>query len=730
MFKRTFIIAIFLVVTQCAPLLSSNTDGFTLSKIQNDSLRVGLVLSGGGAKGIAHIGVLKKLEEAGVRIDYITGTSMGSLIGALYSIGYTTTQLTEIAKTSNWNELFTEKPSRLFLSNYERRFENRTIASFPIREKGLELPVGIINGQNIYSFLSRYTWPVHGTKDFNDFPIPYAAVGTELETGNAKIFRSGYLPDAIRASISIPSLLRPHPVDGVTYIDGGLSNNLPVDEAHRMGADFVISVNVSSHLFPEDSLRTFAEVLNQVINYRINEKIETHIEASDIYVNPLDVHNYDILDFNKVDELIKIGSDEADKYMDEFKSLASRQSSPPPIRRGIGELGSLPLNKIIIEGNELVSDEFIESELQISEGFLLTPDFIEDKIIELYSTQLFDLITYRIQPDESYYYNLHINVVENRTDIFRVGFRYESKTNASILLASRFQNFPFSGIASRFDLRLGDEVRALADILTYGRLGSRIGFLTSFLYESENVDLFVNGERSARFTNRLGRLELSAGNYLSTNYLIALGGRQDFVDQTNIIRQDLISVSAASHRSYFLRFIRDQLSRTDYPTEGSRLVLNSTYSGELTLSDSDYFSAGGLFESYLTLTQDITFKTVLHGGYSSGEELPWSSWFSLNRTDPVFGFVRFGGIERYEFNARNLQMASLGLQLEPFYHRFINLDYYAGRFLDEWTLSTDYIIHGGSITVGALTILGPIQLILSASTENSFLAEFQIGYQF
>lgn len=687
-------------------------------------------MSGGGARGIAHIGVLKKLEEAGVRIDYITGTSMGSLIGALYSIGYSTDQLIEIGKSNNWDQLFTEKPSRLFLSNYERRFENRTIASFPIREKGLELPVGIINGQNIYTFLSRYTWPVHGTKNFDNFPIPFATVATELETGDAKIFRSGYLPDAVRASISIPSLLRPHTVDGVTYIDGGLSNNLPVDEARNMGADFVISVNVASPVMSEDSLRTFAEVLNQVVNYRINEKIEPHIESSDIYINPEKALNYEILDFDKLDELIKIGYKKAEEFTDEFQELANRQSTPPAVRHGVGEFGTLPLNQVIIEGNEVISDEFIQSELHISEGFQLTPDFIEERISQLYSTQLFELITYSVQPDEDYYYNLHINVIENLTDIFRVGLRYETTTNTSILLESQFQNFPFTGTSSRFDLRLGDELRALADILTYGKLGSRIGFLTSFLYESENIDQFIDGSRSARFKNSLTRAELSVGNYLTNNYLVAAGTRIDYIRLSNEIFSDLINVSGANHQSYFLRFIQDQLNRKDYPTRGSRLVLNGDYSGKFSIGDLDYLSLGGLFESNINLTDEITWRTVLHGGYSTGAELPWSSWFSLNRIDPVFGFVRFGGLERYEFNTRNLQMASVGLQLEPFYHRFINLDYYAGRFMDEWSLSTDNIVHGASITVGALTILGPVQAIISASTENNFLAELQIGYQF
>jgi hypothetical protein len=126
----------------------------------------------------------------------------------------------------------------------------------------------------------------------------------------------------------------------------------------------------------------------------------------------------------------------------------------------------------------------------------------------------------------------------------------------------------------------------------------------------------------------------------------------------------------------------------------------------------------------------FSFRNLLFGGYSSGNELPWSSWFTVNRLDPMFGYVRFGGLERYEFDSRNIQMVSAGFQFEPIYHRFINIDYYAGRFLDEWSVNTSDVVHGASLSVGALTILGPVSVILSSSTEHNFLAELQIGYQF
>ncbi|CAN5369752.1 patatin-like phospholipase family protein [soil metagenome] len=696
----------------------------------NDNLRVGLVLSGGGAKGIAHIGVIKKLEEAGVRIDYITGTSVGSLIGALYSIGYTSDQLLEIAESNIWTEIFTEKPSRRFISNYERMFDDRTIASFPIQDRGLNLPYGIISGQNLYSFLSRYTWPVHEINNFYDFPIPFATVATNLETGEPKTFRSGYLPDAIRASISIPSLMRPHTIDGVTYIDGGMANNLPVDDIIEMGANYIIAVNVAAPLLPSDSLRTLTDVFTQVVNYRINEKIISQVQKTDIFISPEKTNAFDIIDFGRVDELIQIGYEEAELYMPQFREIAEKQKSPLIYRPGIKQYGALPFNRVIISGNQLVNDEFILSELEIEKNFNLTPDFIDQKISQLFSTQLFELITYQVKPDDSGNYNLHINVEENRSDVFRVGLRYETQTDASILLSSQFRNLLFNNSSFRVELRLGSELQAMADLIGFGGLGSRLGVRTMALYQLENIDQFNESERTARFQNNLLRFEISLGNYLSSNNLIAGGVRRDNIFHNNTINPDLIQSSSANHQAYFLRLNRDSFHRNAYPKNGTRFVANAAYSGDYSLSNISYYSAGVLVESYLEITNQFSIRGLLFGGYTQGDDIPWNSWYSVNRLDPVYGNVRFGGFNRYELSSRNIQMASAGIQFEPIYHRFINFDYYSGRFISEWDVSRENLLHGASISVGALTILGPIQAIFSTSTVNSLIVEIQIGYQF
>lgn len=710
----------------------SETQNSSLETLQSDSLKVGVVLSGGGARGVAHIGILKALEEAGVQIDYITGTSMGSLIGGLYAIGYSADQLIELSRTSNFMELFTETPNRRYTSNYEKGFDERTILTVPISESGLSLPQGIITGQNIYSYLSRLVWSAHGTEDFDNFPIPYATIATDIETGEAVVFRSGYLPDAIRASISIPSAIAPHEIDGKYYVDGGLARNLPVQDAKKMGADFIIAVDVTTPLAPSDSLNTLTEIMNQSVQYRINERVQQEKKDADLVITMPEIDKYSIASFDLMEDFLEIGLEAGERYSEEFKNIAERQSREYKPRKPMDAPSPLPIQDVIIEGNNLFDDDFIKRKLQFETGAKLGPEMIDEKISRLYSSQYIEQVTYRIKPDTLYYYNLHINIKESQSNDFKIGLRYESQTQASILFEASFQNLFHEGSINKLESRLGDQLMFGADYIYYGALGSRFAALTSFQYQTENVDWFVNEERVSRFENHIIRGEVSVGNYFSTQHLFALGVRKDFNYHRNEINPQQVEPVNEGYHAFFAKYRYDFLNRKSYPSSGHKVLAHFFYSDPLVLSPFQFSSAKFYWNGFYELTSKLSLTNSLLAGYSYGNELPWGYWYTPNIYYQDIGYLRFGGIDRYEISTPHIQMASLGIQAEPFYHRFINIDLYAGRFLDEWNLNLNEndINYGASLSLGGLTIVGPIKVILSTGTENSFQAELQIGYQF
>jgi NTE family protein len=722
------LIVVFVMITNNA---AGQPSGLSVS--EDDTLKVGLVLSGGGALGIAHIGVLEAIEEAGLRIDYITGTSMGSLVGGLYSIGYTSEQLVEIVESNNFMDLFTEDKNRRYVSNYERPTEGRTIASFPIEKTKIDLPLGILSGQNVYTFLSRLTWNVHGTESFDNFPIPFRAIGTDLETGEAVTFDSGYLPDALRASISIPSVFEPHKIGDKVYIDGGLIRNIPVEDAIDMGANYTIAVDVSSDLKKQDSLNTLGAILNQTVQFRVEDYAEKQKELADLNVEVDELDPFDATDFDRAVELLEMGRQAGKRYLDKFKELAAMQTVSPQPRDGIGEFGSLPIGSIEINGNSIYTDEFVIQQLDFSPETRLNPDIIEDRITRLYSSQYIDLVTYRIMPnDAEYNYTLQINIEENTQDKFNVGLRYETITQASILLEADFQNLLHNGSINRFEARLGDRIHFAADHLYYGALGSQLALLTTLSYESENIDWYNNGERTSRFKNQVLRGELAFGNYYSIQNLFEIGLRKDFMFRSDVINPDSIKAAEVDYHSVFARFTYDRLNRRSYPTKGEKVLIEGTLSDEVFLSPVNFFSTSLYYEGFYPVSPSFSITNTVWAGYSLGDELPWEYWFSPNRFRRHHGEIRFAGVDRYQISKRNIQTASLGFQAEPIRHRFIGFDVYAGRFLDDWSLRLDMddIETGYSITVGALTILGPVKAIFSNGSTNNYRFELQIGHRF
>lgn len=728
--RRVLLAFILLIVI--SGIVSVELNAIGAEPIREDSIRVGLVLSGGGALGIAHIGILEALEEAGVRIDYITGTSMGGLVGGLYSIGYTSAQLSEIALSNNFIDLFTESRDRRFISNYEKLIEDRTIATFPISEKRIDLPAGIISGQNVYTFLSRLAWNVHGTEDFNYFPIPFAAIATDLETGEAKVFRTGYLPDALRASISIPTAFSPHPVGDNLYIDGGLIRNIPVQDAIEMGATYTIAVDVSTPLMPKDSLNTLTAILNQTVIFRIQDYNTIQKEIADYVIEVDELHPYSPADFDKAEIFLEIGRRYGRKHIEKFREIAALQTYPPPPRPGVGETGALPVNAIVINGNTLVDDEFILRLLDFTPGVSLNPDIIEEKVSRLYSSQYIDLVTYRIRPDDDYYYNLEINIVENTNDFFRIGLRYESGTQASLLLEATFRDLIHKGSLTRFESRLGDRLNFIADHIYYGALGSRFAMFTSLQFLTEDIDWFIDGEGVSRFKNEVIRGEIAAGNYFSTQNLFTIGLRKDFTNHTNKINKEFIGASELDYHAVFLRFIRDDWNRRGYPTSGKKLVVESYLSDDLLFSPLNFSSSQLYYKAFYPVHSNISITNSFWFSYTTGRDLPWHYWASPNRFDPILDSTRFGGARRYELSTRNIQMGSLGIQFEPFRHRFIGFDFYAGRFLPNWNLdfSDPDFEFAGSLSIGAQSIIGPLKFILSTSTLHNFRAEIQLGYHF
>ena len=273
--------------------------------------RIGLALSGGGARGGAHVGVLRALRDLGIPVDYIAGTSMGSVIGGFYASGLDEEQIATLAGEIDWGDLFDDSPSRDNRTFHRKRDDDLYLVKQKagLNDGQLELPMGLVQGQDIDLFLARTTLPVTHVEAFDELPIPFRAVATDMVTGAAVVLDHGSLADAIRASLSIPAAFAPIEIDGRLLVDGGVSQNLPVDAVRAMGADIVIAVDISTPLATREDLTSILSVTGQLAGFLTNRGTAEQIAKlgpSDILITP-DLRDVTTSDFTRITETFAFG---------------------------------------------------------------------------------------------------------------------------------------------------------------------------------------------------------------------------------------------------------------------------------------------------------------------------------------------------------------------------------------------------------------------------------------
>ena len=282
---------------------------------------IGLTLSGGGAKGLAHIGILKAIDSAGLKIDYITGTSIGSVVGGLYAIGYSGDSLEKMARGVDWDLLLSNQSSLRGLFMEEKSEYSKYVVELPWVGHGFRLPTGVLEGQELWLKLTELFAPVYDKKFFSQFNIPFRCVATDVGTGEAVVLTKGEIVSAIRASMAIPSLFTAVDIDGTRMIDGGIVRNFPVQDVKQMGADIVIGSNVAMGLLASDKVRNVIHVLLQVAFFREAEDTRKEVPLCDIYI-PVPLQDYSMGSFSQADEIMNIGIEQGRQLYPRFKRLA------------------------------------------------------------------------------------------------------------------------------------------------------------------------------------------------------------------------------------------------------------------------------------------------------------------------------------------------------------------------------------------------------------------------
>ena len=627
--------------------------------------KVGLVLSGGGAKGAAHIGVLKYIEEAGIPIDYIAGTSMGSIIGGLHALGYSSDEILSLISSVDWNRLISNQVDRQKIS-YGNKHESRTQLvtvpfSFGINKQELQsrsfkssLPMGIVSGDNLMNLFNSLSVGYSDSLDFNDLPIPFQCIATNVINGEADVLNKGLFTKSLRASMAIPILFDPVKIDDVLYADGGLVSNFPAEQCRAMGADYVIGVSMSPGLEsdPQKLNSVFSQVkqLKEIIT---DKEFSNYHKMCDIFISP-DLKGVGMLSFDakSVARMTESGYEAAARHEEEFKALKEQLfSGTSSIKRDtttVKKALNILQEKVLISGIELEGvnkdiEQWMRRKCSVKVGDRINKEDIDKSVSLYYGTGNYDSITYTLHEDPSAEgsYILRFKFVENPPHDFALGMRFDTQDMLSLLLRVGLNSNRMSGFKADVSAKLGGN-QWLNTNLSFGHmLYPRI----NFAYNFRNSELDAYDMKSLVMNMKFLQHKLRL--YLSENYSRTVSGGVGFEAEFTTPRKVMYVQHEAQDMDFkpintlgtFAYVHFDNLNKASFPTRGVTGKLDFTWKDMYFSSQgTDNMSYGSIifgFEGYIPIVEDRfvlvpqLYASVLFGsGATNGISTAWNPIFN------------------------------------------------------------------------------------------------------
>ena len=393
----------------------------------NDSSKIGLVLSGGGSKGFAHVPILKALDSLNIPIDFIAGTSFGAIAGAMYALGYSGNEIEKMALETDWYEVQNDEPERKFLPYFRKKDTGKYQLNFGLDGFKPVAPTGLIHGQKIILELSKWTREYEQVYDFDKFPIPFRCNAFDIISGKEVIIKEGSLANALRASLSIPTIFSPVEWGDGLLVDGGVANNLPVDIVKEMGADIILAVDVSSTPPSKSNLDNIYEIIDQTISVHGYKKKVESIAMADFYLRP-EIKNIRFTDYRKstMNNLFQAGEEAVKSNWDMFLKLKEITKEREPKTAKMNPHEKPLISKIKIQGNKELSKKFIREFIGLENGAKLDLELLDSNISELYSLGYFRTLYYEIHPQLDGWVDIIIRVNESSLRKFKLGLRWDN----------------------------------------------------------------------------------------------------------------------------------------------------------------------------------------------------------------------------------------------------------------------------------------------------------------
>ncbi len=706
--------------------------------------KVGLVLSGGGAKGFAYIGLLKVLEEVDLKVDYIGGTSIGSIIGGLYAAGYSPDTMEAIINRQNWDNLLNDVVERKYLNYEDKVYGEKYVVSLPIEKKGISMRSSLHQGQMINMLLDRYLSVHYRQKDFSKLPTPFLCIGTDLLTGKAVELNQGYLPFAVRASMSIPGYFSPTQYNGKYLVDGGVINNFPVVNVKNKGIQYVIGGDVQSGLITDPKkLNSITQVLDQVISFSRIKANEEAYKNTDLLIK----YNvkYGMMDFNKSDSIIAYGEKVAREHYAELKHLADSLNSieyVPVKKHDTRPLDSVYVEELVISGIKTVKSSYVYKTFNSFIHKKISVEELEKAILSVYGTNYFDHIFYSLEPNDKGV-TLHIDIKEKSTGTIKAAFHYDNDYLGSINLALTSKNLiPSSKIYA--DMVLGPSPRLRALFLY--EIGYHTGFGTNLNMYNFRFDVYDNAAK----INQITFSNIAASVFVNKNMknFYNFKGGFEFERFRFVYEYDTTTIAPKykeynNYANFFLSFNADTYNKAVFPSKGFKTTFAVKYVFPLSNGFATEFFSKTLL-GYLIYDQAVSFSDrfvfkpglFLAGTLKTADVPPLQHFFALGGQNPVNyveTFQPFVGLNFFQNYGQYAAVGRLKLQYRLFPKNYVTLKSDFGSIssdINEMAESKN-LVFGYGITYSYDSFVGPVELTMMSSNVTKQLQFFiNIGFWF
>ncbi|MEO0734016.1 MAG: patatin-like phospholipase family protein [Bacteroidota bacterium] len=717
--------------------------------------KVGLVLSGGGARGYAHIGALQVLEEAGVRVDYIGGTSMGSIVGGLYASGYSAHQLEAMLRSTDILAELQDAIDRKDRTIYEKLYDEHYLFGLSLKNFSLQLPTALSDGQRIRDLFSHWTAHVHQTRDFSQLPTPFLCVGTDIETGEAVLLEDGILADAMRASAALPGVLSPHLMNGHIMTDGGVSNNYPAEEVKAKGMHYIIGFTVEQDPYKAEEINSLDKLLLQIAFFQATKRNVDQYATTDIDIKP-DLTGYTQLSFEAIDSLVAAGRVAARSQLGTLRSIAQKQGNTGP--RPTADTVALPatLNATVVEiqGNEDLSRRqilsFFKGKLP---GRISWRDF-RDHMVSLFATGRYVNVDYDWEPIAGTEDEVRLTLKFEQSPDFgqrlRVGLHYDQVYRANLLVGLTANDVLLDNSLTTIDLIGGSQFRYRFDYRLNRSNGSAMGLRSRLHYADVGFDLSPTVMSGTGLT--FDRLDfrfrdLSAELYWDlrqttnsfTGLAAGLKSYRTISDQLANVDTSA-SVFTLSDDVYFVPkayFLYDKLDDANFPMRGFSIRGEARGIHNLNSENSDrneWALNGDLdFMGLLPFSEGFSLGLDLSGGgFLDGSSLPYRYYLGSNNRNLMNNFKYFPSLELGQASGEYLLMGELFARFHPGGGHYFTVGGRVARLGKAQRVPSSIrrdLLAAGRFTYGFASPLGPVELTYAHGNAGQELY-FNLGYWF